>query len=480
MCSKPLSLSRLFALLNCAAILCCSQACAREFFVNNVDGNDSNDGFASAPFKSIQQAANLADAGDSIFLMPTKEPYRQPQVSFRKSGTANMPIVLDGRGAILSGLQVSMPEQWKELGGGMYSTRFVTDVPIDATWYEKFNLVFFDQKPGLKSVSKDKIEPYGYFLSIESTANENNFFIKLPNGKTPKNTAIMLPQHDHTGLNVSGDHVTIKNLTSAYCLGDGFSTTDGHDIIFDNVRGCFNFNQGLGNHGSNVVVKNSTFDHNKQFGARDELAKCESRYEDCAFVENHPAGVECRGSKHRFVRCYFYNNSEIQAQSGKGANIDLDNSYFHSPGNIGVHLWQDQGSIKNCTFDGLSVGIDVLDAAAVCTGNAFKSCSMNMQVEITGGLDAEIAAGNYKSNANLFVDGSFRIEHQGPELTYIEFAEKTGLDTNSVSVASITKADSTTAPIKVGGKPYGSNLTPALPQKLMNLQSPDPRVQSPR
>jgi hypothetical protein len=54
-------------------------------------GNDANSGSASAPWRTIQKAANTVVAGDTVILM--NGTYEEPSISFTRSGTAAKPIV---------------------------------------------------------------------------------------------------------------------------------------------------------------------------------------------------------------------------------------------------------------------------------------------------------------------------------------------------------------------------------------------------
>jgi hypothetical protein len=59
------------------------------------NGNDANTGSASAPWKTIQKAANTLVAGDTVILMDGN--YEEPQVNFSHSGTASAPITFQAQ-----------------------------------------------------------------------------------------------------------------------------------------------------------------------------------------------------------------------------------------------------------------------------------------------------------------------------------------------------------------------------------------------
>ncbi len=460
----------------CLSLFAACTLSANEYYVDNVKGDDANDGVEAAPFRTIQKALKLVNPGDTIFLTKNDEPYREEKVVLNKSGEAGMPITLDGRGAVLSGLQQYPSSVWTDLGNGVYSTKFSNATPKASNWKGPFSFVFFDKQPGKNAPSKAELQPNGFYLSVDPADVKSNLFISLPPGKTPENTVILMPRQDHTGVHVQANYVTVKNMTSAYTSEDGFATTDGHDITFENVRGCYNLDQGMSHHGAQVVTKNSVFDHNGGAGVRDVWPKCESIYEGCAFVGNSPAGADVRGKQHRFTNCYFLGNKGIQIQVENNVTADVDGCYFDAAGTVGVHAWKNKVSVKTSTFRGMNPGVNVLDASVSIAQCAFVDCRLNLQLLMTDGLDAAVSAGQIISDNNLFAGGAFRLSNGGPEVSALSYREKTGLDASSVVVESLSDSDLAAAPVTVEGKSFGSSLSPTVPEQFSNLTNPDPIV----
>jgi hypothetical protein len=85
-------------------------------------GNDSNPGTdPGAPLRTIQRAADLAQAGDLVVIRPGV--YRE-SVNLPRSGSASQPIVFRGdAGAILDGADAAIAAgvSWTPAGGGAYS-----------------------------------------------------------------------------------------------------------------------------------------------------------------------------------------------------------------------------------------------------------------------------------------------------------------------------------------------------------------------
>ncbi|TCS31451.1 chondroitinase B-like protein, partial [Paucimonas lemoignei] len=67
-----------------------TQAATGPTYYLSPNGNDSNSGSASAPWRTIQKAANTVNAGDTVVLMDGT--YTEGSIGFNRSGTAAKPI----------------------------------------------------------------------------------------------------------------------------------------------------------------------------------------------------------------------------------------------------------------------------------------------------------------------------------------------------------------------------------------------------
>jgi hypothetical protein len=120
---------------------------AAELFVNNLAGDDFNDGAAPVtealgrgPCRTIMRALRLARAGDRVVLAKTDEPYRESITLHggNNSGTDYSAFVLDGNGATLDGSIAVPDDQWKHVEDDVFKFRpfylhyqqlFLGDVP---------------------------------------------------------------------------------------------------------------------------------------------------------------------------------------------------------------------------------------------------------------------------------------------------------------------------------------------------------------
>lgn len=119
---RPFAAAILLALLSPPLV-------AREIFVNNVTGDDRNDGSQTenddvrrGPLRTIAMATKVAEAGDRISLAKTDEPYRECVTlqGGKNSGLSSQPFTLDGNGAILEGGTPVPPGAWQFVKGNVF------------------------------------------------------------------------------------------------------------------------------------------------------------------------------------------------------------------------------------------------------------------------------------------------------------------------------------------------------------------------
>jgi parallel beta-helix repeat protein len=125
-------MTRAFAFAAICFALAHSAAYARDIHVNNLAGDDTDNGASpesagggNGPYRTIAKALRNADKGDRIILANTGESYRE-SVTFqagRNSGYAGDPLVLDGGGAILDGSVQLGAGIWEHTNKDIYRFR---------------------------------------------------------------------------------------------------------------------------------------------------------------------------------------------------------------------------------------------------------------------------------------------------------------------------------------------------------------------
>jgi hypothetical protein len=221
-----------------AALLLCYAAqgrlCgARELKVSRAPGSE---------FSSIQQAVNKAQPGDVIVLSPEDSPYYE-SVSFRnKSGTADKPIILDGRGATLDGSEPLRAEEWEETAPGLFrSTAFAARMRVSNSILGRYFFVMNGEMNRMNRSSKGTRAPFKSVADLQANEwtfieDEKAFYIRLAPGEKP--ASVRAPVRA-SGVALSGDceHLIIRNLSVTHVWNDGFNIHHrSRDVRFENIR----------------------------------------------------------------------------------------------------------------------------------------------------------------------------------------------------------------------------------------------------
>ncbi len=185
----------------------------------------------------------------------------------------------------------------------------------------------------------------------------------------------------------------IRNLTSKYSTGDGFATTRAPGIVFERVRGCYNMDQGISHHGSQVIVRDSRFDHNAGCGIVDVYTNVVARYERCLVEDDtYRGGVEFLSGEFSMVDSVVRNNPGKAFAVNRNARATFVNCLFIGPdsGDVsGGMVYDGDLTLDRCTFyrfgTGLTIGQPCIRLAM--TGCAFVQCREACKVMATNAVD---------------------------------------------------------------------------------------------
>ncbi len=382
-----------------AAMMALASAGAAELYVDNVKGSDSRgDGSAGKPFQTIARALVFAKTSDTVFLTANPKPYAEA-VRLPVGGTPEQPFIFDGRGAVINRLTHYGAETWKSEGGGVFSMLLRNNAHAMHTHWEGFDLVFFDGQAGRSRASREGLQPLDYFLSKQRKHGDgklnplyNRLYIGLPEGKTPADIKVEAPGMSPTFF-VGTSHVTVRNLTSMYSAHDGFSSGGGTGVIFERVRGCYNMDQGISHHGSEVTVRDSRFDHNAGCGIVDVYANAKTRYERCVVEDDtYRGGVEFLKGQFSMRDCVIRGNPSKAFLVSKGARAVFENCLFIGPasGDIsGGVVYDGDVTLDRCTFYRFGTGLTIHKPCLrlAMTGCAFVQCGEACSVSATNAVD---------------------------------------------------------------------------------------------
>ena len=435
----------------CVGMFICAAACAAvqlasaraaDWYVDNVKGDDATgDGSVAKPFQTIACALKRVATSDTVSLTPNTVPYAE-RVDIPAGGTAEKPFIFDGRGAVINRLTHYTADKWKDEGSSVYSMPLPNNAHVmDKQWWG-FDLVFFDGKAGENCASREQLVPLGYFLFKQRAQVDGKFhplhntlFIKLPEGKLPADIKIAAPGNG-TGIGSGKPHVIIRNLTSMHNSGDGFDSWEAKDIVFERVRGCYNMDQGISHHGSEVTVRDSRFDHNAGCGIVDVYPAVKVRYERCLIEDDtYRGGVEFHNGEFVMEDCVIRGNPAKALSVGRdGVRATLRNCLLIGrEGGKDPGIQHNEGSLTldRCTFYRFGTALTVGKTTTKLSMShcAFIGCGQNYVI-LPSGKDAprrDIAIDdNAYEPASFTVDGVVYKTEQWTELQ-----TKTGFDPHS-------------------------------------------------
>lgn len=411
---------------------------AADIYVDNVKGDDANPGSKEKPVKTLAKGMDLLRGGDTLHLTPNEEPYHE-QIDVNQAkweGSAEKPTVIDGHGATISLLVQLKMDAWKDEGNGIFSRHLRNNAWVmdSQGYWSGFPIVFFEGKPAQFAKTKEEMQELQYCLFKEKPVKgqkrgplHNTLYIKLPEGKTPDDIKVEAPL-GRTNIHVNKNYVTVKNITSKYAVADGFSSTKSKGLVFENVHGCYNMDQGMSHHGAQVLIKNSKFDHNAGCGVVDVYPECRTKYVNCIIEDDvYRGGVEFYKGKFEMENCIIRNNPNHALNVGKQAEVKLTNCTFVGNGKSrGVSAGDIRSfEMKSCTLKGFTVGLNMWGQTpfpGTVTDCTFEECGTVYSITAK--------TRKFKFNNNTLCDGKIVLDRK--EIPFQKFVEKTGLDKESV------------------------------------------------
>jgi hypothetical protein len=207
--------------------LCAAPAWSKDYYVNNVVGNDRNDGESpqfqggrTGPFRTIERALEVTTGGDRVILEKTAEPYRESITlqAARHSGIPTVPFEIIGNGAVLDGSMPVPLEAWERYGETMYRFRAER---------KSSHILFLDGKPATRRRFADNVETIPDLEVLEWCLHEGQVYFRPEPGKLPWSyelTHTVLP----VGLTLyEVRHVIVQDLVVQGFSLDGVNAHDG-------------------------------------------------------------------------------------------------------------------------------------------------------------------------------------------------------------------------------------------------------------
>lgn len=408
--------SSIFARISCLLVLGVAASLSALSFakeplkvihVDNVRGSDdAGNGSQAKPFGTIMRGVKELRPGTLLDVANTGTAYHET-VRVQTSGTAEEPIIIEGHGAVNSGLIRRPLKDWKAEGGDVFSIPLPNNAwGMPSHWEGGFDLVRFDGKPGRNVTSREALEPFAHFLyknqkELKTDPLHNTLFIRLLGGNTPDDLAV-----ETVGLfssfSILGSHVTIRHFVSEFFGNDGFSSNKpAVNIVFEGVEGRFNMDQGMSHHGA----------------------------------------VEFYSGKFEMVNCVIRGNPKSALLVNRGGEVTLRNCLL-----IGSEENKTQGvlvgengklTMENCTVANFTTGLTVPpNAFASIRNSAFLNCKTNWEIGVAadpGDLAAALSKTVF-SDGNAFASTPFVFKggKSYSATEWLEMRKASGADAHSL------------------------------------------------
>ena len=207
-------------------LMLAAQGWARDVYVNNVTGDDRNDGSAPVlgssrmgPFRTIARALRSTEKGDRVILANTDQAYRESITlqGSRQSGLPDAPFVLMGNGAILDGTERVPLGGWTFHRGSVFRYR-----PPRTS----FQVLYLEGRPAeRRSVGSldaiDQLEPLEWCLF------QQHLYFCVEPGMLPHAYELSHAAHQ-VGLTLYDvRHVIVRDLVIQGFQLDGINAHDG-------------------------------------------------------------------------------------------------------------------------------------------------------------------------------------------------------------------------------------------------------------
>lgn len=296
-------------MLRCALclLLAPSAGLGATYYVDNRVGDDSHDGGApETPVATIARVVALSATSDTIVLRNTGIVYREAMVLGRRGGTPEKPFVVEGGGAVLSGLRIIGPDEWKKVGDDVYF------FPVKNRPYGNSYLANDGERlPAAKAV--DALGSEEFFWDGEA-----GVYFRCGEGKTPADYALGATLLGSGFATAGGSYVTCRNLVCEHFANDGFNMHgDCRGICLENVVARYNGDDGISIHEVGGLVVRGAHVHHNRFGLQDVNAS-RSLYNGVV-IEHNSVGASFCGGFHSLVDCLIRGNASDQ--------IDLSTAY---------------------------------------------------------------------------------------------------------------------------------------------------------
>ena len=293
-------------------------------------------------YKTIQQAINAAQPGDTIKLSTKDGPYYESATFHNKSGSEGKPITLDGWGATLDGSDPLDPKEWSEVSPGLYkSTAFPVRMHIGSSILGRYFFIFNGKINRMGGVSKGKhavMKTSADLTSGEWTYvdAEKAFYLRPVAGQDL--SSIRAPIRS-SGVALSGncEHLIIKNISVTHVWNDGFNIHQrSRDILFQNISAIECGDDGISEHEDCQIKVNGMLSRGNATGFC-HVGQSQSDTQNIV-IEDCPAyGIYLLDDSHHTLRnCVIRGKSTFAIRLVRNTTLNMSNVLLEDTGRVQI------------------------------------------------------------------------------------------------------------------------------------------------
>ncbi len=396
-------------------LLCGGMAFGATVYVDNLKGNDGNDGSQDKPVASVEHGLKLLKKSDTLEIINTGKPYQRPYpgekgrgLTISHGGTLEAPMIINGNGAVLTGLAVIPVDKWTKVEDDIYSLPFwpmsnmYKGYKQQNYWLDGTQIWWVDGKAATncKTMEELKETPGGFWWNKAKKA----VLFHLPPAKTLEQLKIELPAN--YGFYITADHTIVKDVYFIHSWNDGFDAAGkNQNGVYKNCIAIDNCGQGFSCHDtSNVYYEDCVAIRCASSGSCD-VHWCNTRYHRCIFMNNtFEAGIYANDAgTHLYSDCLVTGNGPFeQIWQRNNSSLTFDNCVILGTADKNILTMQD-GTVafKNCT---------IMNAAGLFSADAKYHSNLVMDNCLVSGFGQyilnlpESAEKNVILHGNLFAD----------------------------------------------------------------------------
>jgi hypothetical protein len=354
---------------------------ARTVTVDQARGDDARDGTeAQGPLRTLARGLALCGPGDTLAIVPGEAPYHESLVVGGRGGLPGRPLIVEGNGAVLSGLQALPAEAWQDRGDGRWflptAVRYGSLLP------------FLVRPDGTRVPEAAKAEALS---AGQALWDAQGILLRCPIGQHPAELGLRGTLLD-AGVSLNGaSYVTVRNLTCEYFANDGFNVHGScQGLFFENVVARHNGDDGFSVHEDVGVAVYGGWFHGNTFGIQD-VNLSRSIYCGVRVENNRAHGVHFTGGAHSLTDSLVRDNLQDQVRVDRDPaphmGVDGDNPltagtvYLYNDAIVGgrTGILATAGTrvaVRACYVAGAKTGIQALGAAVLhVNGSVVTDCT---------------------------------------------------------------------------------------------------------